>query len=379
MASIKGLFDSIGNLFDFSKPMDQRLIGSSNLDKKTFLSEASNVLEGAWSDYTGQTANQANIDYQKDYNEQVFKRADTQYQRTVADLRAAGLSSQLAAGAPSTVAGQSAAPQRTVGNESQAMERLVGMVNSLKQTNANINLTNAQADKAKAETAMVNKEIGTYGERFNLDMVLKRSEADYNLALTRLSQIEGQSKAEQIRAQIDKDVSSSKYNDQLRFLAQKQASLTDAQILGQYETNASIRQGVTKSKAEVSKINQEIKNLGIAYDKTRYEILESVARANNLDQSSKKIADEAVNIALSTEILRYNLMMSEGLGLRTTENVPSSMWSSMFVSGKTFEDILWGRRDSNIKRFEREVFNWNWKWTPLRWIIQKDFPFKFGK
>lgn len=334
---------------------------------------------GVWDDYTGNTANQANIDYQKEYNEQVFKRADSQYQRTIADLRAAGLSSQLAASAPSTIAGSSAAPQRSVGNESQAIERLVSMVTSMKQTDANVALARSEARKNNSESNLMDLEGGSYGERLNLDMVLKKSQSEYNIALTNLASVEGQYKAESMSAQISSSLASAKYHNQLVSLVQKQGSLVDAQILGQYESNQLTRAQTSKVTEEIGKIKDERDNLYKEYWLLCNQIEESIARKNNLDAQSKVYLNQAVSIALDTEIMKYNLNKSKIMDLRTSDSLPSTMWSALTYGGSTLDDILWGRQDSNVKRFVKDTVKWNWKWTPLRWILTGDYPFNFGK
>lgn len=228
--NLGNVLKSFGNLFNFTKPMSERLIVSSNPEKDTFAKTVGQELSNAWGDYTGITANEENIEYQNDYNEEVWKRADTQYQRTVADLRAAGLSSQLAAGSPSTVAGNTQAPERTVGNESAAIEKLVGMVNAIKQTNASVNLTNAQADKAKAETDLVNKESGSYSERLSVDLAMKRQETALNAAYTHMAEIDGQTRAQKNYAEIQASMASIRHNNALTNLALKQIDLTGSQI-----------------------------------------------------------------------------------------------------------------------------------------------------
>lgn len=334
------LFKEFGSGFNnFVDGVGDFFGGIGNTIKGAWDSITSKGVSGIWDDYTGNTANRENIEYQKEYNQDVWNRADTQYQRTVADLRAAGLSSQLAAGAPSTVAGQSAAPQRTVGNESQAMERLIGMITSMKQTEASVNLTNAQADKARAETSMVNKELGTYGERTAVDIALKRSESDYNVALTNIAMIEGQYKASEIESRIGNTLADTKYKNSLISLAEKQSSLYEAQTLESSAKTALY--GAQKSESEArtenlqsstalnnatkEKVRAEQLKLEKEKEKIANEVDLVVKQGLHLDAQTELLLKQATLAELNYTIDLYNFDTSYRNGLRTTDDMPKSL------------------------------------------------------
>lgn len=336
MANIKGLFDAIGNAFNFSKPAKERMIWSSNPDDKTLVSEVSNILEGAWSDYTGQTANQANIDYQKEYNDQVFNRADTQYQRTVADLRAAGLSSQLAAGSPSTVAGSSSAPQRTVGNESEAIEKLIGMITSMKQTNANVALASAQADKAKAEADRTRAEIPWVDKLNDAQYMTAIVNKDYTIAMTRLKMLEGDNYVAKVQADIKKSLSEVNKNNKLIDLYNEQISLTSAQ------------EG--KTQAERREINQRIENLKQEEQNLKQDFENKVLSGVKITAETELILQKAATAA-------WDLFKSQQFNLRSGDTQTKF---SVFGSG-------WNNSESMANSGSQAVYN----------FIDDIFPEKF--
>lgn len=97
-----------------------------------------------------------NLDYQREYNEQIFAREDNAVQRRAADLEAAGLSKTLAAGSPASAGGSASAPLNMHREESgpPAQDVIASGVTSA-NTIANM-ITTAQArrlqnDKISAE------------------------------------------------------------------------------------------------------------------------------------------------------------------------------------------------------------------------------------
>lgn len=112
-----------------------------------------------------------NIAYQKEYNQQIFDREDSSYQRAVADAQAAGLSPLVAAGVS---AGQSggvtSAPQASDNSASirmqgyqgvaQAVQGLGQIASQAALTQSQANLNNANAEKARKETDNIDFEQG---------------------------------------------------------------------------------------------------------------------------------------------------------------------------------------------------------------------------
>lgn len=280
-----------------------------------------NTAVGLWNDWTGNTANRENIEYQKEYNQEVFNRADTQYQRTVADLRSAGLSAQLASGTPSTVSGASAAPQRTVGNESAAIDRLVGMINAIKQTNSNVNLASAQADEAKAKAADAAASAALKGKEYEgfdsyraMELTVMGSSASLNNAYTRLAQIDGQTRAAKNLADIQNTMKNTKYLNSLINLAEKNLDLVDSEIArnkadafltgSKVFTEFSNRQ---VNKAQIDYLNKEI-------DYLTDQIVAQVIRNKNVSADTQFIIQQTANASLKYTIDAFTFKFKTGLG-----------------------------------------------------------------
>lgn len=97
-----------------------------------------------------------NLKYQQDYNQKIWDREDTTYQRTLADMSQAGMSG-LAMSSVDGVGGQSSAPQNSfqytdhgVLKDLAEVANVVGTLGSLKNSLA---LGAAQVDNIKADTA----------------------------------------------------------------------------------------------------------------------------------------------------------------------------------------------------------------------------------
>lgn len=114
---------------------------------------------GLWNDFTGKTNNQMNLDfqrenldYQKAIQQQIFEREDSAYQRTVNDMRAAGLnpvSMQGTNGSGEAVSTESMDSQKT--SDVQALSEIINVLNQVSNTRNNASLSQAQSNLIEAQ------------------------------------------------------------------------------------------------------------------------------------------------------------------------------------------------------------------------------------
>lgn len=97
-----------------------------------------------------------NLKYQQEYNQKIWDREDTSYQRTLADMAQAGISG-LAMSSLDGVGGQSSAPQNsfqyTDGGVLQDIAEIANVVGTLGSLKNSLALGAAQVDNVKADTA----------------------------------------------------------------------------------------------------------------------------------------------------------------------------------------------------------------------------------
>lgn len=97
-----------------------------------------------------------NLKYQEDYNQKIWDREDTSYQRTLADMAQAGMSG-LAMSSLDGVGGQSSAPQNSFQYSDHGILQDVGQIANVVGTLGNLKNTlelgRAQIDNLKADTA----------------------------------------------------------------------------------------------------------------------------------------------------------------------------------------------------------------------------------
>lgn len=123
------------------------------------------IIPNIWKGITGQLSNEViadqnldfqreNLDYQKALQQQIFEREDTAYQRTVQDMRRAGLnplSMQGTNGAGEAIATQPLNNQAQAYNNLGLVSELMNTVNQLKNISSNTSLNNANADLVQAQ------------------------------------------------------------------------------------------------------------------------------------------------------------------------------------------------------------------------------------
>lgn len=126
---------------------------------------------------------QETFDYQKELQEQIFDREDNAYQRTVADMRAAGLSPLAMNGTNNAGEAIAVSPSEHTADPTMASNMLFGMINSvlgIQKQKADIDYMNAEKDKIFSEVANLNDQTSfnqatramrTYG--ITLDTMLK--------------------------------------------------------------------------------------------------------------------------------------------------------------------------------------------------------------
>lgn len=138
---------------------------------------------------------QMNIDYAKEYNQQIFHREDTANQRAVEDMRKAGLN-PLANYAPSASGGTAVAPQSNMHyetGESKLMENLRVLETGLNIANQfqqqGLGLQQMQQNNASLEAQKIANDYAnrTFEDRyiankyanFNSQLAFKRAHRDY--------------------------------------------------------------------------------------------------------------------------------------------------------------------------------------------------------
>lgn len=151
------------------------LIGSVYSANKS----AETSLEGAQiSADTAKQINDDNIAYQKEYNQQIFDREDTTYQRAVADAEAAGLSPLVAAGVSAGESGGvTSAPQSDTSQASIMMQGYQGVAQAFQQLSsisAQADLVRSQARLNEANADKTDKEAGN----IETENLIKFSELD---------------------------------------------------------------------------------------------------------------------------------------------------------------------------------------------------------
>lgn len=150
---IGGIAQAGASIFDTAKNSE---IAENNLDwqKEAFAQNQANWRE--------------NFDYQKALQERIFDREDTSYQRTVNDMRQAGLNPLAMNGtngsgeAIATSPLQQDAPQnQKISNTAKITSDLIGMMNSMQNYQIGISYGKEQEAKAKSAEAQAKIDLAT--------------------------------------------------------------------------------------------------------------------------------------------------------------------------------------------------------------------------
>lgn len=140
---------------------------------------------------------QMNLDYQREYNNQIFAREDNAVQRAAADLQAAGLSKTLAAGSRASAGGSASAPmmnyqeQAYTGYQSPLEKVSQLTTNGLSSTNAILTmLQSQQAQSAQiahlnAQTESLNIDNAYKADLLTADLQSKNAQIDHTRTATR--------------------------------------------------------------------------------------------------------------------------------------------------------------------------------------------------
>lgn len=125
------------------------------------LSNLFNAGVNAYSVSTQKNIADQNLEYQKEFNKQIFEREDNAVQRRAADLEAAGLSKTLAAGDAAKAGGTSSAP--SIDNSWAKSLQNVKMETDLLQQYSSLYLASKDAEIKEAQKAQIEAQIGHIG------------------------------------------------------------------------------------------------------------------------------------------------------------------------------------------------------------------------
>lgn len=156
-------------------------------------------LENIWKGFTGQSSNekinaeniafqQENLDYQKALQQQIFDREDTSYQRTVQDMRAAGLSPLMMKGTNSS---GSVVPTQAPQKQFESVNAIPLITQALTELNS-LSVGQAQRDNINAQTRSIdlqnqflsdtfdNRKLSEQAKAFNDYYDMKFKAVDYD-------------------------------------------------------------------------------------------------------------------------------------------------------------------------------------------------------
>lgn len=255
-------------------------VGSSDM----FVDEVHSGLKNLWYNLTGQTEKTSA------YRTQIA-REDSAYQRLANDLQAAGLSKfTVGSASPQTGSYGSGAPQ---------MLTMLGAI-------ADIKKANAESRKINAEAVSTENENSVFDESHAAEIAETVSRTALNDARTALTNIEGQYAAEKITAEIAQLTADTTLAWSKNLIAQKDLEWSEEE---HRSSVASKDSGVMLNNARKEEIRKQIE----VYSQ---QISESIARENNLNESSKKLVEDTVIQTLMAQIMAYDFVYSTENGMR---------------------------------------------------------------
>lgn len=154
-----------------------------------FFSWLGDKIGGLWNDFTGVSQNNANLafqqenlDYQKALQQKIFAREDTAYQRTVRDMRLAGLNPISMQGSNSS--GEAVATTPIESSKTSDIQALSQIMNVISQLNVNrnnnsvsqaqSNLINAQAENQRIKNIYESDILSETLNQLNYSNIGKR-------------------------------------------------------------------------------------------------------------------------------------------------------------------------------------------------------------
>lgn len=319
------------------------------------LSGVGNVIGSVISANSAEAINEANLEYQREYNQQIFEREDTAYQRAVADAQAAGLSPLVAAGVS---AGQSggvtSAPQLSsdaaqykgdvykslFGIPAQSMNALLGVRQVESQIKLNEDtgraaIINAEANKANAEE---NARAGDFSRGPEFEQRIKEFESSSDLAERQFAENVRQFDQQDLRV-AQELAESERYHDIEAFLQRYsiEASLTNTnkEIASREKMQRDMQQFqkfMVDFEAEAQQKNAPA--LARAMWDVNKVIAEDMAKINATHHGAKDYINSALQIVNSAAN-----MLSVILGVAPTHSVQSTVTSG----GSTYQSTTTSR------------------------------------
>lgn len=175
---MSGLNDFFNGLFGFGSGSVTKNFLFDTKGSSGSLTSTLTDPKGWWDTFKNGETNviaRENLDYQKALQQQIFEREDTAYQRSVNDMRLAGLNPLSMNGTDGAGEVVDTTPPEDMGNLA-ALTQVFNMFNTLRAGNASANLQNAQAANLQSQTTTNDLFNQTYAESLSVDLLGKQFE-----------------------------------------------------------------------------------------------------------------------------------------------------------------------------------------------------------